>query len=935
MTTPVRALLLATAALTPWTAFSQTATMPVVEIRSGQSALVQPGDFFSATLAVRSGAPAGETWRDRLEVPEGWTVLSPVDLPFVQAGPEEIRLVAVAVPRSAEEGRYTLHYVVGTETDPARELARAELTVNVPKISALEIKSEQTADWAIAGEKVPVSLRLSNRGNHTLRVDLKARSTLDYVAAVAPAQLQLGPGESAVVAGEFAIPPNLRREQNHAFLLDARIRDGAQTTQRTASIGTRIVPRFTTEADPDENLKLSLRTSAISRKNGTRETSGVQTELFGRGFLDVARAQQFDFLLRPAPVAGSHNGLLPHEQYTLNYRSKTLDLLLGDNLYTLSPLTQRWLFGRGAGAEYRLPPLAVGSYHATTPWQSTGTRQTGAFLQVDVTPKQRLRANFLDQTSEDHSAWAEPHTKLASLQWFARTGPLSSFEAEGAWSDNSQRPGGDAYRARFHGRSGSGVFYDVERIHASPDYFGYYRDVTSTTGNATWQIDPRWQARASFQDMRTNLALDIKKGYAPATRTLTAGVDRTLSKRLSVSLDYNLTDFRYRISGYLPDFSQETATLAGMWNAGLYSIRAAFEAGRKRIATLPSKSSDLQRLTLFLYARPKPTRNYSLYLATGDSRYNPTAQRETAIVGTTQWFVGEAVSIRGGLSYNRYRTARTFSSNAADINLAYDFPRGSTAQLGFRVAEQNNRQTDRTVTLTCTIPLRVRTPNQKNRGSLEGVLTLPASDGAKPLAGAILRLDRFQSATDRSGRFVFPSVKPGRYTLSVDPASLGPGIVLEDSRPQIVIIERAKRARVQLRAILAARIEGEIALYAGHEKHVWPSPTPGAPADEPRKTTGMRQVLVELQGPDGNKRRTVTDTWGRFAFDRLPPGEWTLRIDDQAVPQWHRLEKKEFLLKLAPGDTAHVEARVVPIRRPFKLIDDGWIGPDPRLRPES
>ncbi|MFT3866948.1 MAG: carboxypeptidase-like regulatory domain-containing protein [Nibricoccus sp.] len=912
--------------LAPWTAFSQTATMPVIEIRSGQFAVVQPGEFFSATLAVRFNTLVAGTWRDRLVVPEGWNVLSPVDLPFTPTGAEEVRLIAVAVPRAAPEGNYTLHYVVSAESDPTRELARAEFTVNVPKISTLEIKSELTPDWAIAGEKVSVAWRLSNRGNHSLRIDLKARSTLDYATTLAPAQLQLSPGESAVVTGEVAIPPNLRREQNHAFLLDARVHDGTQVTQRTTSISTRIIPRFTSEADFDDNLKLSLRTNAISRRNGEREATGLQTELFGRGFLDVACAQQFDFLLRPAPLSGPNNGLLPHEQYTLNYRSKTLDLLLGDNLYALSPLTQRWLFGRGAGAEYHRAPLAVGSYHATTPWQSIESRQTGAFLQYDTSARQRLRANFLDQTTEDQSAWAEPHARLSSLQWFARPSPTSSFEAEGATSDNNQHANGDAYRARWHGRAGSSFFYDLERIYASPDYFGYYRDLKSTTGNATWQIDPRWQTHASFQTTETNLSLDKRKGYAPVTRTTTAGVDRTISDRFSASLDYNLTDFEYRISGYQPDFTQETATLGGLWHTGLFSIRAAFEAGQKRLATLPARSSELQRFTLLVYARPKPTSTYSLYLGTGDSRYNPTAQRETTIVGTAQWLLSEGFSARAALSYNRYQTTRIFSSNAADLNLSYDFLRGSNVQLGFRVAEQNNRQTDRTVALSYTLPLHVRTPNQRNRGSLEGVLTLPTATGPKPLAGVIVRLDRFQAATDREGRFVFPYLKPGRYTLSVDPASLSPGLVLEDSRPVLTTIERGQRARVELRAIRAARIDGEIALYAAHEKNVVLSTDPSASSEELSKTTQLRQMLVELQGPDGAKRRTVTDAWGRFTFDRLPPGEWTLRFDDQAVPPWHQLERKEFVVKLASGDTVQIGARVLPVHRPFKMIDDGWIG---------
>ncbi|PTY07584.1 hypothetical protein DB347_04945 [Opitutaceae bacterium EW11] len=900
-------------------------SVPSVELRSGHSATVLPGGFLSATIALRFEDREPSAWRDRLILPEGWSALSPVDLPFTPVAPEEIRLIGVTVPKNAAEGTYTIHYVLAREQDPSREIARAELTVLVPSASALRVEPELAPERAIAGEPFTVSWRISNRGNHAVGIAIKARSTLGFPVSLVPDRLDLGPGSSGTVSATVTSSAAMRGEQSHAVLLELRIAEGPRTRSETVAITTHLVPRYTTDAEQEETLALSVRTRGLYRSTEAGHSTGIQTELSGQGFLDLQKTQRLDFLLRSGPISQGSK-LLPGDQYSFAYRSKTLDLLLGDQLYTLSPLTQRWLFGRGAGIEYRHAPLATGIYYATTPWQVLDTEQTGAFVQLDPTKDLRLRGNLLARHTGLHSIGSDPESLIPSVQLFLQPNRINSLELEAATSENDEHPSGNAYRARLRGRWGPDVYYDVEHVRASPDFFGYYHDLQSTSGNFTWHLGPQWLARGNFQLMENNLDLDPEKPSASRVRWFSVGTDRQLSGRVTASLDLNLNESEDRLQGPESSMTQQTAMASVIWGGQKLYLRGALEGGWTDVNRPGDSGRVYRRVSLSANARPRPDLTYALYVSFGDSRYSAASQKDLTAIASTTWDAKNGFRLTGALSL--YRTVRGETTNnvAAQTDLAYDFRGGSSVDLGVRASGITGGSRDRMVIATYTLPLRVRSPMRKNRGSLEGVLQLDSPAGTSPIAGATLLLDHLQASTDRQGRFVFPSVKAGRYTLRMDQASVTAPVAFA-SQPVEVVIERGRRATVRLAVQPAARLEGRVGTFeAAMPSSFEESKEGSAPL---RLERWLSQVLIEARAADGAIRRTVTDEWGRFAFDRLPAGEWTILIDERAVPPRHRLEQGVFTLKLQPGETQKIEGRVVPIVRPVKMIDVGWIGPKP------
>ncbi len=907
---------------------------PPVEIRSGQPAIVAPGAVFSATLALPPAlTEPGSLLRDRLVLPPGWTALSPADLPFAANAENRIRLIAVPVPITAAAGDYRILYLLTPEDDPGRELTRTELTLTVPAVSALRIELETAPERLIAGDAIRATWRLTNRSNHPANVQLRARSSLKFPTSLATPFLPLAPGESALVSAEANTPHELRSEQPHEFLLESRFHDGQIESVQIVSAPTRLLPRFTSIDESPDDLRLFLKTTAARRNAGSRQDTGFQAEIFGGGFLDAARTRHLDLLLRSGQF-GNDRRILGQERYSVRYRSPSLDLLLGENTFSLSPLTQRWQWGRGAGAEYRHASVATGAYFLETRFTPAESRWQAWFLQYDPTRTLRLRSNLLIQERPLTGPFSDARSVLPSVQVFLQPGRLNSLELEAAASDNRHTSDGHAWRARLKGRHGASVYYDFEYVDASPDYFGYYHDLRSSSGTLSWQPAPAWLAQGSFLETRHNPGRDPRKSSASTTRTASAGLDRRLSERFSTALHYAFTETSDPFQSSRPGFKQNAAILSATATSARFTLRATAEAGRTRMDRVATTPESFDYVSLLALARPSPARLYSLYMGTGDRRYDP-RRRETMATGAIQWNFSNGLILRTAASASRYRDRQTHDQASAEASAAYTFRGGSSLEGNIRVASTDGRQQERTLFLSYTMPLPVPKLHSRDSASLAGEITIETPEGPRPLASIILRLGKLQAATDRHGRFVFPSVKPGRHELTVDPSSLGLNVVLAHPGPFFVELTRNQRTRFDLFATRGARLDGELACYETAPE----APTPIASLSETkpqlpsanvyRRGAPLARVRIELRRDGEKPRRTYTDDRGRFTFDRLPPGEWILTCDESALPERHHLEQSEQRLTLSADTTTRLPLRILPIHRPFQMLDSQLLTPPP------
>ncbi len=85
---------------------------------------------------------------------------------------------------------------------------------------------------------------------------------------------------------------------------------------------------------------------------------------------------------------------------------------------------------------------------------------------------------------------------------------------------------------------------------------------------------------------------------------------------------------------------------------------------------------------------------------------------------------------------------------------------------------------------------------------------------------------------------------------------------------------------------------------------------------------GLPDILVEIK-EDGKVQRRITDSEGRFVFEGLRSGRWTVKLYKYNLPEHYRFEKDTFEIKLRPGEKKEILVKVVPRKRKIRFLEKG------------
>jgi hypothetical protein len=251
------------------------------------------------------------------------------------------------------------------------------------------------------------------------------------------------------------------------------------------------------------------------------------------------------------------------------------------------------------------------------------------------------------------------------------------------------------------------------------------------------------------------------------------------------------------------------------------------------------------------------------------------------------------------------------------------------------------------------IPFGVPVSRKTSTGILKGRV-YDAENPPRGLPRVLVRLNDLTAVTDRNGEFTFGSLRPGTYYLTLDKESIGMNRVTVQKSPLPVTVLAGKKNRIEVGVTRGAAVSGRVILFpslgkSGEDVTTSPrsaadSPPPrtlaNAPGTAPGATTeaasaggtetdqpepyGLANVLVELQNPSETLRR-LTDRKGRFLFEDVRPGTWTLKLHEAGLPENHYLEQDTFTFELKPGETKEILARVLLKKRPIRIIEEGGV----------
>ncbi len=481
------------------------------------------------------------------------------------------------------------------------------------------------------------------------------------------------------------------------------------------------------------------------------------------------------------------------------------------------------------------------------------------------------------------------------------------------------------------------ISYHLETVHAGPDYPGYYRDLDFKSARVSLPLWKTLKVNAYYRDDRQNLDLNPVFHSAPQRNYYQLGLSYKPWRRTGLSLDYWNRVREDRLPDPDFDFSEETLRFTLAQSFKTLALWASVDVGEKA-DKLTGQTGPLEEYSFSASWKPTSGQSYRAYLQFSQEAIADDDWRRITGGLNASFQLGRANSLAVNYQRSNYEGRSSMGRDQVDLQFAHRFRNHHQLSICGRYVSRNTsfRSHDTAALVAYEIPFGLPVSRKKSTGILKGRV-YDAENPERLVPRAIVRLSELTAVTDRKGNFTFGSLKPGDYYLALDKASIGMDRVTVEKSPIKIAVAGGKKNYVEVGVTRSASLTGRVVVYRPVKKPADANPlrepqnaasfTPGdanSAESEMAESYPLPNILVELRNPSETLRR-MTDRKGRFTFEEVRPGKWTLKIYNVGLPEHHYLERDTFTFELKPADKKNVQARVLPKKRRIQIIEEGGV----------
>ncbi len=832
-----------------------------------------------------------------ISVPAGWRILmKPATFQLLPGG-SETKLVSFALPPETQAGRYDVRITAKDKAAPNVE-SSAVLAVVIAPVLEIELRHLEAPRFVVAGVSYTSEFVLSNKGNVPVSIRLRSRNSNRFPASVDSSVLHFAPKEVRPVTVTVRTNGELGEKVPNIQQLTAQVVQDTTVSVQASSV-VEVIP----QASKAEVQYLEFPLQA--RLRGVTEGSqrGVQAEIAGSGSLFEDGRDRLEFLIR-GPETRNLSVLGVQDEYRLRYEHGPVEVRLGDWNYSLSPLTEMGRYGFGGEGRFTLAGWTAGGFYNKTRYFAPAQEEAAGYLMYEVREGNRIGLNLLRKKERQESAIVslrgqfEPISRTRLDLEYGRSFPDSLND--------------EAYAVGVTGTQGW-VRYDVRYVRAGAHYTGYYRDLDMKSASLSFYPLPGVRFETYVRDEKRNLRQDTLLFYAPRDRYYDVGIG--YSNLIAVSFRSGGQKDQLPNSKY--DRKEDAVQVRLGTTFSALSLSANMDFGTTRDLR-GGKTSPSERYSLFASAQPFEGQSYSASLeySTGRSLFSDEEQRRFSGNVSAWVMLMRTTQFQMNLYVSRSMTSVSQVYGLADATLEHLFPSNNhtvTARARYNYASPAiPRET--AFSLEYAVPIAIPLKRRSSTGQLEGRVV---DENGRGLSNILLTMGEAAAITDRSGGFLFPSVKPGTDFLLVDKATVGLDKITVQPMPMEVRMYGGEERQVRINVTSSARLTGTIILFGYDERSILDSTS-----SELKERGGKAGVFLELTNGTEIHRR-VSDGRGSFAFADLRPGNWRLRVAGGEIPQFHSFDRDSVDLTLLPGEKEELALRLIPRRRPVRIVQQG------------
>lgn len=865
---------------------------------------VSPGGTTTASFLVVNRSSRLMEVAEDVELPEGWSLVIGASSFVLSPGEERLRLVMFHIPQCASPGSYYIGYGV---TDKGGGIScREEVSVTVIPQGKLELILHEGADRVVAGSPLAARLTLLNHSNVSTQVSLSLTSSESYLISPDVDDFVLEAGEVRDIDVSVETPPDAPARVEHVIIVEAEAHElDDHESRATIAVVQTVLPKVSSLLDPYRRLPSRLKTTYV-RGGGA---SGVATEFSGSGKLDAQGLHGVELLVR-TPDTRDITTFGLRDEYSLRFRGRGYDARLGDAAYGLSRLAGQRRLGRGGSIALDVGDWQFGgSYFGAR----TGEPENGqGAMRVGYRPGERFSLGFnLFDASGDG---------MDILSAECSSEPLENLDLDLELAARSTNRRDRAYWVRARGNRGRARFF-LERIAAGRGFDGRFSDENHTTASIAVPVYGGLAINAFYRDYenRDRREDDVDDGIEVSSITheeaRSIGLRVNLSSSLRGRIDYRDILRRGATSDVGFRYGTRTAKAALDYVRGNFNVVSTLEFGRLDDYE-ESVSSSVTTHSLSLTLWPTKEWRVSGHFRSALAGSPDPSNSSSAATLASEFRFAEDMSMRAGARWTSNRSAaqRGPDEVTAGFDYALPFRHTITGDVRWRSPTGVGDESETSISLAYEIPFDTRLGRRKDVGSLRGRIETFEGSSKTGVPDAVLMLGEFSAVTDENGDYVFPGIVPGDYSLSIGPSSIGLDGVPLEPLPRNVAIEGGSELRLDVEVAPPGRIEGFVGVAAAANDRLPPTALPGH---------GRLPPLVVEATNGSHSLRRLTDAHGRFCFDRLCPGCWTVEIRPDGLPRFCGLDCCTFTVDVRSGGMETVTASIESSVNEIPIIETG------------
>ncbi len=828
-----------------------------------------------------------------LSLPEGWISVATSE-ESQECSPEEVtvQIFGVKVPSDARSGQYLLELRV--EGEPSGQT----IMVNVhPRIAFTAHVANVCSQYPL---NAPLDLDITccNEGNIPLHIYLEAEGDPHCLLEYDRTLIEVPP--YAERKTEVHVEPFLGKDDPYQFLLLKFV--NAETGEVLHRLSSRLKMSQTSSCMNDLFIRVPSHVSIIGM--GVHNCYSAAVEIAGGGIVDENRKRFMEYCIR-LPTNEHCNRFGIDQRLFFGLREPEWEIFFGDTVYELTPLTQRYRYGRGCEIDIYQDKWAAGAHCTQGFSRSWNPKEAAAFIALHPRSNLTVSGNYLHKAMR-HEPVAQIGTLEAEIEFPEKI--YTELEFGKNFGQHSPKRDPYAFHIETQGNYREGIWFTFEKMYAGPGFHGYYNYVDLSSAVVDFPVG-RW-VRGSIAATRlkqnfSSRSVNDSCAVAPRQRQYSANFSYQL--RPEVALSFNGFLLRARDAGKKEQYNfYQTwgGPTVSFFHKG-YSGSLMASYGNQKNYKKNKEKSFLQRYNCFVgkqlthrlygalvyeagnmnYYDVKPWR--ALYGGSVAYRYEPRSLIEL-LVQRVKNSPKESTFTQATLRFNHlFRNHHELQS----ISQYYHHPTCGS-QFQFFIAY--------------TMPFGLAIGKNQARGGVEG--TVYDTWRKCPVPDALISLNENTLFTDDQGRFSFSGLRPGEAVLRAE--ILPDRLATEGSASQLVQIYGGGIQKVMIHALPVAALTGELVLYAFEEV---PEQLLQLDKDPHMiKKEGIADMRIFLEKEGGEIYSTLTDASGRFTFPCLAPGKWCVTVSADYLPQWHHLNVNRTFVVLEPEEEKHIVFKVFP-----------------------